>query len=344
MQAQRGRVVPVLLLYFGLLAEPWAHAETNQTLLPPKLRKVQCSLTDQLETLRMGLRQGSPALRKLLRLQLRELSPAIPESALRAAFLRETEPAMIEELSGALAARMARLNETAALRAPLERAMHDANPEARAAALRGLAGTASVEAMEKLGQVSYDRLIRDPSPTVRQAVVTNLLTENEKVFFGHDRAVSEQAIATALAARRGENADPALAARLLAGISTEAVGDGAVSELLSLLDENGAGADVGLRAAAVTALSGVAAAQAPTVASRLLDLYRKDGAKEVRVAILEALVRLRLQNAPDALEALRGVDASLDGEIEAWLKALRTHFQEWSLIKREKLNLGKTGP
>lgn len=326
-----------LAVFFVPLSVGLADPTVNQSLLPKKITQTQCSLSVQLDALRRGLLRGSPALRKLLRKQLRELAPAIPEAELRAALDREHDPALIEELSGALAARMARLNQPDALRAPLSRAQNDPNPEARAAALRGLRGTASVEAMNTLGQVSYDRLIRDPSPAVREAVVSNLLAENAEIYFGHDRAVSEKAIAVALAARSGPAADPAQAARLLSEISTEAVGHDSVTALLSLLSGPLDPADAGLRAAAVTALSGVPGTEAATVASRLAEHYRKDSAPEVRTAILEALVRLLLTAAPSQLEALRGVDAGQDGEIDAWLRALRSGFQEWSLIKREKL-------
>ena len=70
----------------------------------------ECSLTAQLETLRAGLGRGSGPLKTFLRKQLRERAATLPEAELRAAFERERDPMMIEELSGALAARMARHN------------------------------------------------------------------------------------------------------------------------------------------------------------------------------------------------------------------------------------------
>lgn len=330
-----GFVLTVALL-LGQLPLVWADPPAQQSLWPKKLSQQQCSLAGQLDTLRAGLVRGSPALKKLLRRHLRELAPAIPESELRTALQHETDPAMVEELSGALAARMARLGEPGALRAPLQRAVSDPDPEARAAALRGLRGTATVEAMGKLGQVDYTKLVRDPSPVVRQAVLQNLLSENSQIYFGHDAAVSEKAIAVALAARSGPSADPALAARLLSEISTESVGHGAVEELLSLLDGPLDAGQAGLRAAAVTALGGVPGAEAAAVISRLTEQYRKDPAAEVRVAILESLVRLTMSGAPPLLESLRAVDTSLDAEIDAWLRALRSGLQEWSLLRREK--------
>jgi hypothetical protein len=258
---------------------------------------------------------------------------------------------MIEELTGALAARMARLNEPSALRAPLERAVSDANPAARAAAIRGLRGTASVEAMTKLGGVDYQRLMRDPAPAVREAVVSNLLAESSQVYFGHDRAVSETAIAVALAARSGPAADPAQAARLLSEVSTESVGHQAVEELLSLLDGPIDASPPVLRAAVVTALGGVPSTESALVQKRLLEHYRRDSAKEVRRAILEVAGPAR-----DDRERRRSsspcarLTAAFHAEIDVWQEALRSGLQEWSLLQREKQRLqsaaagGSPGP
>lgn len=303
-----------------------------------------CSLHGQLETLRLGLLRGSPALKKFLRKQLRERAATLPEAELRAAFLREREPAMIEELSGALAARMARHNEPSAVKSVLDRAMQDRDPAARAAAVRGLRGTASVEAMEKLGGVDYRTLVKDPAPEVRQAVATNLLAESAEVYFGHDRAVSEQAIAAALAVRAGPQADPALAAKLLSEISTESVGSEAVSELVALLDGPSDPSLASLRAAVVLALSGVPSSESARVIRRLIDLYRQDDSREVRRAVLTALCRLQMATALTTLEALRPIDASLSKDIDAWQQALRSGLQEWTLLQREKQRILPDAP
>lgn len=304
----------------------------------------ECSLHGQLETLRLGLLRGSPALKKFLRKQLRERAATLPEAELRAAFLREREPAMIEELSGALAARMARHNEPSAVKSVLDRAMQDRDPAARAAAVRGLRGTASVEAMEKLGGVDYRTLVKDPAPEVRQAVASNLLAESAEVYFGHDRAVSEQAIAAALAVRAGPRADPALAAKLLSEISTESVGSEAVSELVALLDGPSEPSLAALRAAVVLALGGVPSSESARVIRRLIDLYRQDDSREVRRAVLTSLCRLQMATAIATLEALRPIDASLSKDIDAWQQALRSGLQEWTLQKREKQRILPDSP
>ncbi len=303
-----------------------------------------CSLQGQLDTLRLGLVRGSAPLKKFLRKQLRERAATLPEAELRAAFLREREPAMIEELSGALAARMARHNEPSAVKSVLDRAMQDRDPAARAAAVRGLRGTASVEAMEKLGGVDYRTLVKDPAPEVRQAVATNLLAESAEVYFGHDRAVSEQAIAAALAVRAGPQADPALAAKLLSEISTESVGSEAVSELVALLDGPSDPSLASLRAAVVLALGGVPSSESARVIRRLIDLYRQDDSREVRRAVLTSLCRLQMATALTTLEALRPIDASLSKDIDAWQQALRSGLQEWTLLQREKQRILPDAP
>lgn len=341
----RRRLLGLLTLLLSVLPDlREGYAQPEMSLAETKLEQKACTLTAQLQTLRLGLLRGSPALKRFLRRQLRERAPAIPEAELRAAFDREREPEMIEELSGALAARMARLGEPEALRAPLSRAVSDGDPAARAAALRGLRGTGSVEAMAKLGGVDYAQLIRDPAPAVRQAVVGNLLSENTEVYFGHDRAVSEQAIAVARAARSGPAADPGLAARLLSQVSTESVSSQAVAELLSLLEGAADPSLATLRAAVVTALGGVPASEASRVVTRLLDLYRQDTAREVRRAVLQALVRLTMAGSTPLLTALRPVDTSLDPEIDAWLRAVKSGLQEWSLLLREKQRLLPDSP
>ena len=111
----RRRLLSLLLLgLLGPLSLGVGLAAPEQSLSvspPPPIGQKVCSLADQLQTLRVGLLRGSRSLKKFLRRQLRERAPAISEAELRAAFEREHDPAMIEELSGALAARMARLGE-----------------------------------------------------------------------------------------------------------------------------------------------------------------------------------------------------------------------------------------
>lgn len=315
-----------------------APAGVGNAARPVPSQPATCSLSQQLQSLRVALHRGSPALKRYLRRQLREQAHAVPESELRAALQHESEPEMIEELSGALSARMARLSQPSALRAPLQRAQLDADPAARAAALRGLRGTGSVDAMAGLG-FDYVQFARDSAPAVRQAVVGNLLAESAEVFHGHDRAVSEKAIAVALAMRTGPAADPGQAAQLLSKISTESVSHSAVAELLSLLDAPLSDSPAELRAAVVMALGGVPASEAAVVREALLSHYRRDKDYEVRRAVLEALCHLFMAAAVPMLDGLRSVDSSLGPEIQAWQRALASGLQEWSLVLREKQRL-----
>ena len=117
------------------------------------------------------------------------------------------------------------------------------------------------------------------------------------------------------------------------------MGHQAVEELLSLLDGPIDASPPVLRAAVVTALGGVPSTESALVQKRLLEHYRRDAAKEVRRAILEALVRLAMTGAPPILESLRSVDSGLSAEIDAWQEALLSGLQEWSLLQREKQRL-----
>lgn len=289
-----------------------------------------CSLSDMIDGLRQALRRGSPALRHYARELLKESAIALDPDALRSAFARETDPQLVEALGAALAARMARTREPALIKAPLDRATTDSDPAVRAAAVRSLRGIGSVEAMHEVRGPGYERLIRDAAPEVRKAVVENLLEESAKVYFGHDRAVSEKAVQTAAAC-----SDPALAARLLHDVSTENIGHGAVQELTRMLTTG----SPELRAAAALALGGVPTAEATAARAALLEIYPKDGEAMVRRAVLEALVHLGMSTALPFIESLRGIDAAMATEIDLWRAALQSGLQEWSLVQREKQRL-----
>ena len=212
----------------------------------------------------------------------------------------------------------------------LDRAVRDADPAARAAAVRSLRGIGSVEAIAETQSAGYEQLIRDAAPEVRTAVVENLISESAQIYFGHDRAVAEKAVQVAALAP-----DAKLSAKLLSEVSTEQLGHETVQTLLGLL----AGSDVEVRAAAAHALGGVPAGESAEVRAALLARYEKDDAAAVRKAILEALARLGMSSAVPLLESLRGVDATMKLEIDQWLEALRSGLQEWHLVLREKQQL-----
>lgn len=325
----------------GLCLAPLASAraqtqtQTQTAHAPEPVQARSCSLDDMLAGLRQALRHGSPALRRYARELLKESAIALPPEELRAAFLRERDPQVVESLGAALAARAARSHELGLVKAPLQRAVADGDPAVRAAAVRSLRGIGSVEAMVETRGPGYERLIRDPSPEVQQAVVDNLVSESAKVYFGHDRAVAEKAVQVATLA-----SDPGLAARLLRDVSTEQVGHGTVQELLRLL---GSGPPE-VRAAAALALGGVPAAESAVARTALLDCYQKDTEAAVRRAVLESLVRLTMGAAPPLLESLRGVAPALAGELDLWQAALKSGLQEWHVLQREKQRLEQQAP
>lgn len=253
--------------------------------------------------------------------------------ALQEAVGQETDPDVLEVLGQALASQASNAQESALLGPLLQRATRDSDPTLRAAAVKGLRGVSSVELLAK-GQdgVGYEQLVRDPSPEVRTAVADNLLHESAKVFFGHDKTVSEAAVSTALA-----SPDPELAARLLGEVSMEQVGPEAASRLQGQLRAD----HPKLRAAAAKGLGGVPAGSSAGARDALVDLFRTEKDPAVRKAALESIVRLGQAGSLPVLQSLRGVDSVMDLELDAWTKALGTGLQEWHLLLREKQRLRK---
>ena len=292
------------------------------------LKQTVCSFSGMIDELRDALKSGSPAYRKYARERLRAAARVMPVNELRAAVQGERDPDMLEALGAALASKSAFTEDATLVQPLLTRAAGDTDPQARAAAVRALRGTGSVDLMARNGgAVTYEQLIRDSAPEVRQAVVDNLLHESAKVYFGHERSVSEAAVATALAAK-----DPQAAARLLSEVSMEAVGHDTVERLRGQLRAE----DPVLRGAAATALGGVPGPEAPAMRQALVSLYREDKDPAVRKAALQGLVRLGMGGSRATLESLRGVAPGLDPEIDAWRSALELGLQEWHLLLREK--------
>jgi hypothetical protein len=321
------KTLRMALLAVGLLSTPaLAEGETP-------LRRVACTMEGMLEDVRVGLKSGSPAYQKYVRTRLKEAAIAMSPDALRAAVAQERDPAVLEVVGAALATKASNAESPELVQALLSRASQDADPSLRAAAVKALRGTPSVEFMQKNGNViTYQQLARDAAPEVRQAVVENLVEESAKVFFGHDKTVSETAVAVAAEAK-----DPALAAKLLGEVSMEQVGPEAVAKLTQQLRSE----DAGLRTAAAKALGGVPGRESVGARSSLLELFRGDKDANVRKAALEGLARLGQSSARPLLESLRGVDPAMDPEIDAWVSAMKLNLQEWSLLLREKQRLRK---
>ncbi|HEX2569046.1 MAG TPA: HEAT repeat domain-containing protein [Polyangia bacterium] len=296
------------------------------------IHQVECSVDSMLNDVRLGLKKGTPAFKKYLKNFLREAAPGMPFEQLRSAFEQERDPEMVEALGGALAARSSRNSNPQEISPVLARINRESDPASKAAAIRGLRGIGSVETLGKVGGLSYEQLMRDPSPEVREAVVGNLIEENSKVYFGHDKAVSETAVNAAL----GSN-DPKLAAKLLSEVSMEKVGHQTVQQLSQNLHNE----DPTLRGATVKALGGVPGSESSTVRNSITDLYRTDNDPQVRKAALESIARLGMGGSISTLESLRSVDPSMSKEIDAWITALKKGLQEWSLVEREKQRLLK---
>ncbi|HSP77355.1 MAG TPA: HEAT repeat domain-containing protein [Myxococcaceae bacterium] len=318
-----------LVLGGGLLAGPAALA-AGEVVIP---RQVTCSYATLIEDLRAALKTGTPEFQRYMKEMLKEAALGMPPEELIAAIEREGEPSILEALGAALAVRASNTDDPKLLQPLLRRAMKDGDPSLRAAAVRGLRGIGSTEIMAKNTDVaSYEQLIRDSSSEVREAVVGNLTHENAKVYFGHHAPATEAAISVAMA-----SPDPELTAKLLREVSMEKVSSEGVRQITQQLRSD----SPNLRSAAVTALGGVPASQAPEARNSLLELYRNERDPNVRKALLQAIARLGQASAVPTLESLRGVDASLAPEIDAWIKALKLPVQEWSLIQREKERLRK---
>lgn len=329
MRGMKGRWGRLALAGAWLLCAPTALASGNDV----ALREATCSFPAMIDDLRAALKTGSPTFKLYMRTLLKEAALAMPPEALLAAYEQERDPAVLEVLGVALATKSSNINAPQLIRPLLSRAMKDADPSLRAAALRGLRGTGSVELIAKHADLtSYEQLIRDPAPEVRLAVVENIIEENAKVYYGHHAPVTEAAVAVAVAAPT-----PELAAKLLREVSLEQAGAEAVSQVTRQLKSD----DPNLRTAAAMALGGVPSTEASSTKSSLVELYRGERSPAVRKAILQSIARLGFAGSVPVLESLRGVDSSLAPEIDAWIKALRLPLQEWSMIQREKERLLK---
>jgi hypothetical protein len=319
-----------ILLALGLGLSPalvWA----QQPAAAP--RQTACTVEGMLEDLRVGLKEGSPAYQRYVRMRLKEAAIAMPPEALRVAVSQERDPAVLEAVGAALATKASNMQKPEILQPLLSRASQDADPGLRAAAVKALRGSPSLEFMAQNGNVvTYEQLVRDSAPEVRQAVAENLVAESSQIYFGHDKNVSEAAVKVAAASK-----DPEVAAKLLGEVSMETVGHETVEQLTRMLRAE----EPGMRAAAAKALGGVPGTEAAGARRSLVELFRGDKDPAVRKATLEALARLGQSNARPLLESLRGVDASMDLEIDAWLNAMKLNLQEWHLLLREKQKLRK---
>ena len=307
----------------GLALLGWSPTSDASPAIPAP---ATCSVDSLVAEVRAGLVNGSPAYRRYLARLFREAAADLPESTLAAAFARESDPAMIEVLGAAMAGRSDRIDDPTTLRSVAERARADANPRVRAAAVRALGETSALEQVPEV----YRQLARDPAREVREAVAHNLVVDNREVYSGHHAPVADLAVGIAVASR-----DPAMTATILGDLSLEAASPAATDSILPLLDSD----EVAVRAAAVLALGGAAAASAAEVRIALLEHFPGEPQRAVRVAILQSIARLGFAGAIPDLRRLRAIDSSLGHEVDVWIRALGLGLQEWSLILREKQRL-----
>lgn len=288
----------------------------------------QCTPDALLEDARAAFARGSPELKAYLRAVLENAALSTPNDLLLKQLEREDDPALVEAL-GAAIAKKAETTDDPTLAAPLlRRALQDSDPARRAAAVRALRGTGSVELMRGAGaDVDYARLIRDEDPGVRAAVVENLVVEDEEVYSGHSGDFAEAALQVA-----DTTTDAAAAARIVRETSTEQVGPERARALGRALDDD----DADMRGAAARALGGLQPAHADDAVDALVARYRSESSLEVRREILASIARLLRAGAVPVLRSLRDVDARLQAEIDAWIQVLQRGLPEWQLVLREK--------
>jgi hypothetical protein len=308
-----------------LLPSP-AAAQTASSGAAPALVGESCSVPGLMDQIRRGLGSKSEAYKRYLRTLLRESAVTLPDSELRAALERETNPEMAEHLAAALVARTERGLDPSAMQAVAKQALEGSDPALRAAAVRAMRRTS---APENTGDM-YERLVRDASPEVRMEAATNLIEDNQYVYAGHHGPAADLAVTAATA-----STDPKVTAKILGNLSTEAISSGSARRLESLLGSD----DAEVRKAAATALGGVPAAEMGSARESLLSMYRGEQDSGVRKALLQSIAQLGFAGAIPELQKLRSVDPSLTSEVDAWIRVLSLNLQEWSLILREKQRL-----
>lgn len=292
----------------------------------PELQGQSCSVEGLMDSIRRGLQSKSEAYKKYLRTLLRESAVTLPDNELRAAFERETDPVMAEHLAAALVARTERGADPEAIKEVARRAVEERDPAVRAATVRSMRRTS---ALENTGDM-YERLVRDPSPEVRQEAATNIVEDIQNVYAGFHGPASDAAVSAAAA-----STDPKVTARILGNMDTQKISAESAGRIQSLLRSE----DAEVRKAAALALGGVPAEQMASARQSVLSMYQGERNSGVRKALLQSIAQLGFIGAIPELQRLRGVDPSLAPEIDVWIRVLSLDLQEWNLILREKQRL-----
>ncbi len=292
----------------------------------PELQAGSCSVEGLMDSIRRGLQSDSAAYKKYLRTLLREAAVTLPDTELRAAFERETDPVMAEHLAAALVARTERGADPEAIKAVAKRALEERDPAVRAATVRSMRRTSALESTDG----AYEKLVRDASPEVRQEAATNIVEDIQNVYAGFHGPASDAAVSAALA-----STDPKVTAKILGNLDTQKISADSAQRIQSLLRSD----DAEVRRAAATALGGVPAEQMASARESLLGMYRGEKDAGVRKALLQSIAQLGFLGAVPELQRLRGLEPRLAPEIDQWIRVLSLDLQEWNLILREKQRL-----
>lgn len=302
------------------------------------LKEVPCELKPLVEEFRQS--SASPAYRRYVAQQLRGRRDSLPAETLWAQLVAEQEAPVLELLAELWVARYARNPDARVLERLVEHLSSRREPALRAALVRALrhSGEPSTELLGRSvlrGQDVYAAWVKDEAPEVRQAVVENVRVEAARNF-GRFQGVAEKAVALAR-----EATDPQVQAALLTASSLEAARAPAVERVRELLQKS---EHPEVRTAAAKALGTVSVAQAAQSTKALAARYATESERPVRGAILEAISRLGLSQAVPVLQKLRGVDASMQDEVERWLTLLSSHPQTWELLDKDRRAMDARGP
>jgi hypothetical protein len=245
---------------------------------------------------------------------------------------QERTPAALEALAMAVVTYAGVAEDGGLLHPLLARLQNEPVPARRAALVRALARTRGPASMilKEHSTVNYEDLIQDPAPEVREAIVANLIAE-DSVNPGFPE-IPDNAIAVAV-----RSPDPETAGRILESVSILSASAESVDKVLALLHSD----RLPLRRGAVTALGTVKAMHARRAMQELEARYRIEQDRNVRQHILAALARLGFASATPILASLRGIDGTLDAEIDVWLEALKLKRQQWTHLQQEKNRLAK---
>jgi HEAT repeat protein len=285
-----------------------------------------------LERYRQG--QGSPAWRRYVKAQLLGMLESTSPEVLWTMVENESDPEVLELAASLWVERYDLTQDPAVLERVVARMGEESDPARRAALVRSLRATdeASCELLlrEERTRDTYQNLVKDPSPEVRQAVVDNLTAEAARNGGWH-RTVAEQAVALAAATE-----DPHTAAKLLGSSPLGTARLPAISTARRMLQSS---ESPEVRAAAARALGTVPMRELPKTMQALSERFATEPDMGVRSAILESISRLGLSQATPILQKLKGTDARMDGEIDLWLGLLATQPQTWNMLHQEKLAL-----